>query len=140
MFYATSLGDLKTDAPKSSSSMRITVKDALYAPDPDTTLTVIPISKIAKAGYTVSFECKGGCRIKNKDGKMIGKIPASAIREWVVRLYRVEHPITAKYYKLDREVQLRSRQFRVPLGGPSSNQGSQASCVPIHPAIEYLCP
>jgi hypothetical protein len=46
----------------------------------------------------------------------------------------------AKHYKLDSEVQLRSRPFRVPLGGPSSNRGSEASWVPIHPAIDYHCP
>jgi len=59
IFYATGLNDLKIDVPNGSSSTSITLKDTLYAPD--MTLTVISISKIANAGYAVSFkgqECK----------------------------------------------------------------------------------
>ena len=87
VFYATGLGDLGIDVPNGSSSTRIILKDTLYAPD--MSLTVVSISKITDAGYTVSFEGKG-CKIKNKNGKTIGKIPAS-----VNGLYRVEHPVTA---------------------------------------------
>ena len=87
VFYATGMGDLKINVPNGSSSTRITLKDTLYAPD--MSLTVISISKITGAGYTVSFEAKG-CKIKNKNGKTIGKIPASANG-----LYRVDHSITA---------------------------------------------
>ena len=89
IFYATGLGvgDLKIDVPNGSSSMSITLKDTLHTPD--MTLTVISISKIANAGYAVSFEGQE-YKIKNKKGKTIGRIPASANG-----LYRVEHPITA---------------------------------------------
>ena len=48
VFYATGLGDLKIDVPNNSLSTRITLKDALYAPD--MSLTVVTISKIADAG------------------------------------------------------------------------------------------
>lgn len=57
VFYANGLGDLKVDVP-------------------DMTLTVISISKIASAGYAVSFEGQE-CKIKNKKGKTIGRIPAT---------------------------------------------------------------
>jgi transposase InsO family protein len=87
VFYATGLGNLEIDVPNGSSSTRITLKDALYAPD--MTLTVISIGKIASAGYSVSFEGQE-CKIKNKKGKTIGRIPASTNG-----LYRVDHPITA---------------------------------------------
>ena len=87
VFYANGLGDLKIDVPNGSSSTAITLKDTLYAPD--MTLTVISISKIAGAGYAVSFEGQE-CKIKNKKGKTIGRIPASTNG-----LYRVDHPVTA---------------------------------------------
>ena len=87
VFYATGLGDLKIDVPNGSSSTRIVLKDALYAPDMG--MTVVSVGKIASAGCTVSFEGKK-CRIKNKEGRTIGRISASANG-----LYRVDHPITA---------------------------------------------
>ena len=86
-FYATGMGDLKINVPNGSSSTCITLKDAFHAPD--MTLTVVSVHKIARAGYTVSFEDKE-CIIKNKKGKTIGKIPASANG-----LYRVDHPLVA---------------------------------------------
>jgi hypothetical protein len=82
-FYTTGMGDLKINVPNGSSSTCITLKDAFYAPD--MTLTVVSIHKIACAGYNVSFEGQE-CKIKNKNGNTIGKIPASANG-----LYRVEH-------------------------------------------------
>jgi hypothetical protein len=53
------------------------------------TLAVISISKIASAGYAASFEGQE-CKIKNKKGKTVGRIPASTSG-----LYRVGHPAAA---------------------------------------------
>jgi transposase InsO family protein len=87
VFYATGTGDLKIDVPNGASSSPITLKDALYAPDMG--LTVVSISRIAAAGYSVAFEGQS-CRIKNKSGKIVGDIPASPNG-----LYKVEHSLTA---------------------------------------------
>ena len=86
-FFATGMGNLKINVPNGSSFTCITLKDTFYAPG--ITLTVVSIHKIACAGYKVSFE-DNGCKIKNKEGKTIGKIPASPNG-----LYKVVHPITA---------------------------------------------
>jgi hypothetical protein len=56
VFYATGMGDLQIDVPNSSESTHITLRDALYTPE--MTLTVISISKIASAGYSVIFKGK----------------------------------------------------------------------------------
>ena len=87
VFYATGMGDLRINVPNGSKSTYITLKDALYAPD--MTLTVISISKIASAGYSVIFEDKF-CKIKNKIGKIVGKIEARPNG-----LYRVDRPIAS---------------------------------------------
>ena len=52
---------------------------------PDIRLMVISISHIANAGNSVSFEGQE-CKIQNKRGDVIGKIPASTNR-----LYKVEY-------------------------------------------------
>ena len=59
------------------------LKDALHAPDIG--LTVISINQITKAGYTVSVEANS-CKIRKKNGKVIGNILAT-----VSSLYKVEH-------------------------------------------------
>ena len=87
VFYATGMGDLGINVPNGSKSTHITLRDALYAPD--MTLTVISISKIASAGYSVIFEGKF-CKIKNKIGKIVGKIEARPNG-----LYRVDRPIAS---------------------------------------------
>jgi transposase InsO family protein len=87
VFYATGAGDLKIDVPNGTSSTSITLKDALYAPDMG--LTVVSISRIAAAGYSIAFEGKS-CTIKNKSGKIVGDIPASPNG-----LYKVEHALAA---------------------------------------------
>ncbi len=87
VFYAIGTGDLKIDVPNGASATSITLKDALYAPDMGQ--TIISISRIASAGHSVLFEGKS-CRIKNKDGKIVGDIPMSPNG-----LYKVEHSLTA---------------------------------------------
>ena len=87
VFYATGAGDLKIDVPNGASSTPITLKDTLYAPDMG--LTVVSISRIAAAGYSVAFEGQS-CKIKSKGGKIVGDIPASPNG-----LYKVEHTLVA---------------------------------------------
>ena len=73
-FYAVGTGDLKIEVPNGTSRTPILLKDVLHAPDMG--LTIVSISRIAKAGYSVTFKDKA-CQIKNKSGKTIGEIPAS---------------------------------------------------------------
>jgi hypothetical protein len=87
IFYATGMGDLQINVPNGSESMHITLRDTLYTPE--MTLTIISISKIASAGYSVIFKGKI-CKIKNKSGKTVGKIKARPNG-----LYRVDRPILA---------------------------------------------
>ena len=82
VFYAVGAGDLRVEVPNGESSTTVLLRDALHAPDMG--LTVVSISRIASAGYSVSFEGKS-CKIKNKAGVTIGDIPASA-----TGLYKVE--------------------------------------------------
>ena len=87
VFYAIGSGDLKIDVPNGASTTPITLKDALYAPD--MSMTVVSISRIAGAGYSVAF--KGtNCMIKNQHGTIVRDIPAS-----LNGLYKVEHALTA---------------------------------------------
>ena len=87
VFYAVGAGDLRVEVPNGESSTTVLLRDALHAPDMG--LTVVSISRIASAGYSVSFEGKS-CKIKNKAGVTIGDIPASA-----TGLYKVEHAYAA---------------------------------------------
>jgi len=87
VFYAIGAGDLKIDVPNGASSTTITLKDTLYAPDMG--LTVVSVSRIAAAGYSVNFEGTS-CKIKSKTGKIVGDIPASPNG-----LYKVEHALAA---------------------------------------------
>jgi hypothetical protein len=87
VFYATGTGDLKIDVPNGASSTPITLKDVLYTPEMG--LTVVSISRIAAAGYSVAFEGTT-CKIKSKVGKTVGDIPASPNG-----LYKVEHALAA---------------------------------------------
>lgn len=87
VFYATGTGNLKIDVFNGALFTPITLKNALYAPDMG--LTVVLISCISAAGYSVTFEGKS-CMIKNKSGKIIGDIPASPNG-----LYKVEHVLAA---------------------------------------------
>ena len=80
------IGNFKINVPNGQTAIQITLKDMLYTPDIG--LTVILVSKIADAGYRVLFEGKT-CKIKDPEGKIVGKIPKSANG-----LYRVDQPIT----------------------------------------------
>jgi len=82
VFYVIGARDLRVEVPNGESSTTVLLCDALHAPNMG--LTVVSISQIASAGYSVSFEGKS-CKIKNKAGVTIGNIPAST-----TGLYKVE--------------------------------------------------
>ena len=86
IFYAVGMGDLQIEVPNGESSKPITLKDTLHAPD--MALTVVSISRIAKAGCSVSFE-GNTCKIKQGQ-KTLGIVPVTPNG-----LYRVDHAETA---------------------------------------------
>ena len=75
IFYAVGTGDLQIEVPNGSSTTAVLLKDALHTPDMG--VTIVSISRIAKAGYAVSFE-GDSCKIKNRSGAVIGTIPATS--------------------------------------------------------------
>ena len=74
VFYAIGTGDLKIEVPNGESLTPITLKDVLHAPDMG--ITIVSVSRIAKAGYAVTFK-DNACQIRDKSDKVIGTIPAS---------------------------------------------------------------
>src|ERR1700761_6180978 len=88
LFFANGIGDVRIKVPNGESSFTpVILRDALYAPE--MALTVVSISRIAKAGLSVSFE-GSTCKITNKKGNVVGKIPSNNNG-----LYRVEHACAA---------------------------------------------
>jgi hypothetical protein len=86
-FYAIGTGDLRIDVPNGKGTTPVILHDTLHAPE--MALTIVSISRITNASYEATFS-KRSCKIKNKSGKTIGEIPASANH-----LYKVEHAFTA---------------------------------------------
>ena len=74
VFYVIEVGDVVIDIPNGESSTQITLKDALHALDMGA--TIVSISHIAKAGFSVCFEGQS-CKIKDPHDKVIGVILAS---------------------------------------------------------------
>ena len=68
-------GDLQIQVPNGASTTLIILRDTLHASNIG--LTVVSISRIAKAGHIVSFE-GNSCKIMNSKGKTIGNIPIGA--------------------------------------------------------------
>jgi Pol polyprotein len=86
-FYAIDISDLKIAVPNNVSTTPITLKNTLYAPNMG--LTIVSISCIATAGYSITF--KGNiCKIKDKKGAIMGSIATSPNG-----LYKVKHPLMA---------------------------------------------
>jgi hypothetical protein len=74
VFYAIGARDIVIDVPNGESSTPIRLKDVLHALDMGA--TIVSISHIAKAGFSVCFEGQS-CKIKDSRNKVIGVIPAS---------------------------------------------------------------
>jgi hypothetical protein len=82
VFYAVRMGNLQVEVLNSKSPTTILLKDTLHALDMG--ITIISVSHIVKAGYSVCF--KGdSCKIWNPSSATIGNIPVSANG-----LYKVE--------------------------------------------------
>ena len=71
---AIGIGDLHIEIPNGSAKTKTVFKNAIHAPD--MAFTLISISRLDQAGYTVTFN-KNMCTIMNPSGKVIGKIPHS---------------------------------------------------------------
>ena len=71
---AIGMGDMHVDLPNRSKKTTTTFKDAIHAPE--MAFTLISISRLDKAGYSVTFN-KGMCTIRNKNGHVIATIPHS---------------------------------------------------------------
>ena len=71
---AIGMGDMLVELPNGSKKTKTVFKNAIHAPD--MAFTLISISRLDKAGYSVTFN-KGMCTIKNKAGSTIATIPHS---------------------------------------------------------------
>ena len=80
---AIGMGDMHLELPNGSKKTKVTFNNAIHAPE--MAFTLISISRLDKAGYSVIFK-KGMCTIKNKAGRVIATIPHSD------GLYRVVAP------------------------------------------------
>jgi hypothetical protein len=74
VFYTIGVGNMEIDIPNDGSSTRVVLQDALHMPDMGP--TIVSIRWIIRAGCVILFE-GDSCYIKNKKGKVIGKIPRS---------------------------------------------------------------
>ena len=71
---AIGMGDLLVELPNRSKKTQMTFKDAIHTPE--MAFTLISISHLDKAGYSVTFS-KAMCTIKNKSGGVVATIPHS---------------------------------------------------------------
>jgi hypothetical protein len=86
-FSAIGEGNMKIEVPNGVTSTTIRLRNVLYAPNMGCTL--ISISQIDQAGYSVAFQ-DGKCIVRNPKDQVIAQIPKTK------GLYRVEHnPIYA---------------------------------------------
>jgi hypothetical protein len=86
-FSAIGVGEMMIQAPNGTTATKIRLRNVLYAPNMGCTL--ISISQIDQAGYSVSFQ-DGKCIVRNPKNKIVAQIPRSK------GLYRVEQePIYA---------------------------------------------
>ena len=68
------MGDLQIELPNSSQKTKTIFEGAIHAPD--MAFTLLSISRLDKAGFSVTFK-KGMCTIRNSKRKMITTIPHS---------------------------------------------------------------
>ena len=104
LFFAEGMGDLRIRVPNGESFTPVILCDALYAPS--MALTVVSISRIAKAGLSVAFE-GSTCKITNQKGAVVGTIPSNNNG-----LYRVEH-VCAATAAADEVIDIRTLHRRL---------------------------
>ena len=71
---AIGMGDMHVELPNGSKKTKTIFKNAIHAPE--MAFTLISISRLDKAGYSVTFN-KGMCTIEDKNGRVIATIPHS---------------------------------------------------------------
>ena len=71
---AIGMGDMHVELPNGSKKTKMVFKNAIHTPD--MAFTLISISRLDKAGYSVTFN-KGMCTIKDKNSCTIATIPHS---------------------------------------------------------------
>ena len=71
---AIGMGDMHVELPNGSKKTKTIFKNAIHAPE--MAFTLISISRLDKAGYSVTFNI-GMCTIKDKNGHIIATIPHS---------------------------------------------------------------
>ena len=74
VFYAIGTGDYQIQVPNGATTTPVVLRDAFHAPDIG--MTVVSVSRIAKAGYKVLFD-EDRCKIMDKNDKVIGNISVS---------------------------------------------------------------
>ena len=74
MLNVVGMGDLHIEPPNRSDKTKTIFKNAIHAPD--MAFTLIYISRLNKAGFSITF-VKGMCIIKNSKGQTIATIPNS---------------------------------------------------------------
>jgi hypothetical protein len=105
LFFTNGIGDLRIRVPNGESSTPVILRDTLYTPE--MALTVVSISRITKAGLSVSF--KGStCKITNSNGSVVGMIPSNANG-----LYRVEHASAATVHVAAEVIDIRTLHRRL---------------------------
>jgi hypothetical protein len=71
---AVGMGDLHVELPNGSQKTKVILKDSIHAPD--MAFTLLSISRLDQAGFSVTFN-KGMCTIRNPKGRSIATVPHS---------------------------------------------------------------
>ena len=87
LFYAVGAGDIQIEVLNGATTSNVLLKDTL--PTPEIGVTIVMISRIAKAGNSVCFT-GNFCKIKNRNGNVIGCILKNANG-----LYKMQHNLSA---------------------------------------------
>ena len=90
-------GDLHIELPNGSGKTKVVFKNAIHAPE--MAFTLISISRLDQAGYTVTFK-KRVCTIKDPNGKTIATIPH------VDGMYKIATPVSPDIDDTTRQTKL----------------------------------
>ena len=90
-------GDLHIELPNGSGKTKVVFKNAIHAPD--MAFTLISISRLDEAGYSVTFN-KRMCTVKSTNGKTIAIIPH------VNGMYKIATPVSPNIDDATRQTKL----------------------------------
>ena len=105
---AIGMGDMHVELPNGSKKTKVIFKNAIHAPE--MAFTLISISRLDKAGYSVIFN-KGTCTINNKSGRVIATIPHS---DGLYRVVAPKEPSNRDYTNVTSEKMTISRAHQKP--------------------------